>query len=160
MNNILLPELKMMLLLLKKHKVEFMLIGGYAVIYYGYERITGDMDIWLKPDNENKIKLCNALKEFGIGNNSLKRVEQTNFKTVQFFYFGEKPKKIDFLTKVNLIEFDDAIVQAKYFPLENQEIPVIHYHHLILTKISNSRPKDKADVDELQRILKYKKEND
>ena len=52
--DILLPEYKALLLLLKKNDVSFMLIGGYAVIYYGYERTTSDMDIWLEPTNANK----------------------------------------------------------------------------------------------------------
>ena len=49
--NIFIKEHREMLLMLIKHKVEFMIIGGYAVIYYGYGRTTNDMDIWLKPDN-------------------------------------------------------------------------------------------------------------
>ncbi len=51
--------------LMLKHEVEFMLIGGYAVIYYGYMRTTGDMDLWLKPSNENKFKMCKVFDEAG-----------------------------------------------------------------------------------------------
>lgn len=54
---ILLEEFKKMLMMLNKHKVNFMLIGGYAVIYHGFERSTSDMDIWLEPSNENRRKL-------------------------------------------------------------------------------------------------------
>jgi hypothetical protein len=54
--DIMLEEHKKFLLLLLKHKVEFIVIGGYAVIYYGYERSTSDMDIWLKPTNKNRDK--------------------------------------------------------------------------------------------------------
>lgn len=61
---LLLPEFKLLLLLLKKHGVNFMLKGGYAVIYYGYERSTNDLDIWLQPQNDNREKLIEALKEF------------------------------------------------------------------------------------------------
>ncbi|HNR19326.1 MAG TPA: hypothetical protein PKN75_08075 [Bacteroidia bacterium] len=64
---ILVPEFKKMLSLLVKHNVNFMLIGGYAVIYHGYERLTTDMDIWLKSDDQNRNKLVNALQDFGIG---------------------------------------------------------------------------------------------
>ncbi|HBX50719.1 MAG: hypothetical protein A2275_05360 [Bacteroidetes bacterium RIFOXYA12_FULL_35_11] len=157
MSNILLPEFKKMLLLLKKHDVDFLLIGGYAVIYYGYDRVTGDMDIWLDATKDNKIKLCKALNEFGINEESIKKVKKLNFEETHFFYFGQKPQKIDFLTKVNLINFKEAFEMANYFPLQNQQIPVIHYEHLILTKISNKRSKDKTDIEELQRILKYRK---
>ena len=54
--NILIETHKKLLLALIKQNVEFILIGGYAVVYYGYSRATGDIDIWLKPDNHNKSK--------------------------------------------------------------------------------------------------------
>ena len=53
--NILLDEHKATLINLLKSKIDFILIGGYAEIYHGYGRTTGDMDVWLKPDNENRI---------------------------------------------------------------------------------------------------------
>lgn len=60
--NILLDEHKTALIQLPKSKVDFILIGGYAVIYHGYGRTTGDMYVWLKPDNENRDKLIPALE--------------------------------------------------------------------------------------------------
>lgn len=153
----LLPEFKKIILLLLKHDVKFMLIGGYAVIYYGYERTTGDMDIWLQPDNDNRDKLCKALTEFGINPDDILQISQSDFSQIQFFFFGKKPRRIDFLTKINLVNFDEAFTKANHFPLADQMVPIIHYQHLILSKISNSRPQDKADVDELQKIMKHKK---
>ena len=153
---ILLPEFKSLLFLLNKHKVNYMLIGGYAVIYYGYERNTTDMDIWLQPENENKDKLINALREFGIGNKSISSISELNFNDIQFFFFGERPRRIDFLTKINGITFKEAFPKVNYLPISNEKVPVIHYHHLILSKIANERTKDKMDVEELQRINKEK----
>jgi hypothetical protein len=154
--DILLPEFKRLLLLFNKHNVNYMLIGGYAVIYYGYERTTSDMDIWLEPTNSNRDKLNRALKEFGIGEKSLQAVSELDFTQIQFFFFGQKPARIDFLTKVNGVTYPEAIAQVNYFPLENEKVPIIQYHHLILTKISNDRLKDKADVEELQKINKFR----
>jgi hypothetical protein len=154
--DILLPEFKRLLLLLNKHAVSYMLIGGYAVIYYGYERSTSDMDLWIEPTNENKDKLINALKEFNIGEESLNAVSLLDFKQIQFFYFGQKPTRIDFLTKVNGVTYPEAIAEVNYFPLGDEKVPIIQYHHLILTKISNNRLKDKADVEELQKINKFR----
>lgn len=153
----LLPEFKKLILLLLKYDVKFMLIGGYAVIYYGYERTTGDMDIWLQPDNNNRDKLGKALTEFGIQTSYISHLSQIDFSQIQFFFFGEKPRRIDFLTKIHLVEFDEAFAKANHFPLADQLVPIIHYQHLILSKIANSRPQDKADVDELQKIMKHKK---
>jgi hypothetical protein len=155
--NILIPEFKDLLLLLNKHKVNYMLIGGYAVIYYGYERSTTDMDIWLKPDNENKEKLLEALKEFKIGQESLDRVSKIDFTQAQCFFFGQVPRRIDFLTRISGVTYTEAEEKVNYFPLKDEKVPIIHYHHLILSKICNERPQDKADVDRLQKINQFKK---
>jgi len=154
--DILIPEFKSFLLLLNKHKVHFILIGGYAVIYYGYERNTSDMDLWLEPSNENREKFIDALKEYGISNESLGEIMKLNFTDTLFFYLGQKPKRIDFLTKISGVSFREAFDKAKMLPLKNEFVPIINYHHLILSKISNDRMKDKADVEELQRINKNK----
>lgn len=114
------------------------------------------MDIWLQPDNENRDKLIPALKEFGIGNESLLSISQLDFTGIQFFFFGNKPRRIDFLTQISGVTYKEAIKEVNHFPLHNENIPIIQYHHLILSKISNKRSKDKADVEELQRINKYR----
>jgi hypothetical protein len=69
--NILLEKHKEFLIDLIKGNVHFILIGGYAVIYHGYVRATGDMDIWIKPDNENKEKLLVILENHGISKESI-----------------------------------------------------------------------------------------
>lgn len=155
--NILLEEYQKFLLLLLKHKVEFILIGGYAVIYYGYARTTGDMDIWLKPDNTNKDKFIKALNKYGIISEDTDMLKCIDFGTTQAFHIGKEPNKIDFLTKIQGVTYTEADKEKVFFPLENEKVPVIQYRHLILSKISSERPKDKADVDELQNINKYRK---
>ena len=155
--DIVLPVFKNLLLLLNKHKVNYMLIGGYAVIYHGYERSTTDMDIWLKPDNHNRDKLIPALKEFGVGDASLQKLSAVDLSQIQYFFFGEKPGRIDFLTQINNVTWSEAEPKVNYLPLQNEGIPVIHYHHLILSKIANNRPQDKADVEMLQKINQFKK---
>ena len=91
--DILLEEHKKLLLLLVKHNVEFMLIGGYAVIYYGYERLTSDMDIWLKPSNENRDKFIAALQEKGIMDEDINVISKMDFTEIQVLNLGEKPNK-------------------------------------------------------------------
>ena len=147
---IVLPEFKKLLLLLNKYNVSYMLIGGYAVIYHGYERNTTDMDIWLKPENSNRDKLMQALNEFGIGSESIQKLSKLDFLHTQFFFLGEKPRRVDFLTRINNVSFAEAEPAVNYFPLADEMIPIIHYEHLILSKISNDRPQDIADVDRLQ----------
>ena len=154
--DIFLDEHKKFLHLLIKHKVDFMLIGGYAVIIYGYERGTSDMDIWLKPDNENRDKFIAALREHGIREDVLGEVSKMDFTEVRIMHIGEKPNKIDFLTKVHGLNFDEANEKKKLLSIGEQKIPVINYHHLITLKILAARPQDKADVDILQKINRFR----
>ena len=65
---------------------------------------------------------------------------------------GEVPLRIDFLTVVNQVNFDEAWKKRKEWPVENFLVPVVDYDHLILTKISTGRTKDKLDLEELQKI--------
>lgn len=157
MINVLLEEHQQMLAALVKHKVNFILIGGYAVVHYGYERTTGDMDIWLQLGNENRDKLIAALIDFGIENEGIEQLKNTDFKTpLQTIHIGTPPRRIDFLTLIANITFEDAIKEVNYFKMEDVDVPVIHYNHLILSKITSSRIKDKADIEELQRINNYR----
>lgn len=156
--NIFIEEHQQMLLALAKNNVKFMLIGGYAVVYHGYARTTGDMDIWLALGNDNKEKVAKTLQDFGIDDESLSIFNNIDFtKPQNVFYFGKEPRRIDFLTMVSNVNFEDAYKQAESFPLGNVNIPVIHYNQLILSKLTSNRLKDKSDIEELQRINKYRK---
>ncbi len=157
--DILLEEHKRLLLLLLKHKVEFMLIGGYAVIYYGYERGTADMDIWLKPTNENRDKFIAVMMEHGISDETVKAVSKMDFTKAKVLTIGSKPSQIDFLTKVQGLTYEEADKEKRLFPMKDQLIPIIQYHHLIITKMIAGRLQDKADVDILQKINKQRKKN-
>jgi hypothetical protein len=145
------------LLLLLKYKVEFVLIGGYAVIIYGYERGTSDMDLWINPTNENKSKLILALREQGVSEAGLSQLNSLDFMSdPKVFHIGEKPNKIDFLTKVQGLKFDEADKSKKLLPFKDFLLPVIQYDHLILIKMIAGRPQDNADVDVLSKINRNK----
>ena len=157
--NIFIKEHLQLLKALINHNVSFLIIGGYAVIHYGYERTTGDMDIWLQLGNENRDKLLKALDGFGIDEDHIEQLRQMDFANpLPVFFIGEKPRRIDFVTLISNVSFEEAIKEVNYFsPEEGLRIPVIHYDHLILSKLTTGRTKDKADIEELQRINKYRK---
>ena len=158
MINLFVKEHEEMLSALLKNKVAFMLVGGYAVIHYGYGRTTGDMDIWLKTGNENRDKLIQAFRDFNMSDDNIVVLQQMDFSNpLEVFYFGKEPRRIDFLTIIKNVSFEEAIQQVNYFEHENLRIPIIHYNHLIASKLFSDRLKDKADVEELQRINKYRK---
>jgi hypothetical protein len=101
--------------------------------------------------------LINALRDFGIIDEHLETLKKMDFTNpVPVFYFGEIPRKIEFITLISNVKFEDAIQHVNYLPVENEKIPVIHYNDLILSKLTSNRLKDKADIEELQRINKYR----
>jgi predicted nucleotidyltransferase len=142
-----------MLRLLHDYDVNFMLVGGFAVNYYGFNRPTGDMDIWLKPENENKEKLLKALTAYGFNSESVNYVKSLDFNDTLVFTCGELPFRIDFLTKISGVNYSEAEPQAVKTTMENINIHIIDIHHLVLSKMSNNRTKDKLDVEELQKII-------
>lgn len=147
---------KEFLLTLIKSKTEFILIGGYAVIYHGYPRLTMDMDIWVKPNNDNKLNLLEALQSYGIVDEDIEQVKNRDFTQTQAFFIGEKNNKIDFLTDISGVSYPEADSKKVFLEINSEKIPVIHYEHLIVNKMLSDRPQDKADVDMLQKIRKAK----
>lgn len=143
-----------------KNDVEFLLIGGYAVNYYGYGRYTGDIDFWIRPTSENKILFLKALEDLERNKEDINEIGKLDFSKAQVFTIGEEPLRIDFLTKVNMVNFDEAWQKRKYMPLEDLQLPVVGYDHLILTKISTGRTKDLLDLEELQKINQNKSKSE
>ena len=152
--NIFLNKHQKFLIELQKYKVDFILIGGYAVIYYGYKRTTGDMDIWLKPDNSNKLKLIEVLKSLKFNKKDLVYIESLDFTKPIAFHFWKEPERIDCLTEISGVKYKEAESKKVIFRIEGMNVPIIHYNHLILSKITSDRLKDKADIEELQKIKK------
>ena len=140
-----------------KHNVRFLLIGGYAVIAHGYRRTTGDMDLWLEPNNDNKTLFTNALRNLDFEEDSLKYLKSIDFEESFVFSFGEEPQRVDFLTQINQVTFEEAYNNRLTENFENLVLPIINFRELILSKINTGRAKDIADIEELQRIEKSRK---
>ncbi len=138
-------------------KVDFIIIGGYAIIYHGYIRTTGDLDIWLKPDNKNKDKLIPVLMKNGIKTSSIEKVRKLNFTEVVVFHFGFPPEKIDFLTKLTGIEYDEARGRTEMISNGAVVVPILNLDDLIVNKMLSNRAKDLADLEGLQTIKRMKK---
>jgi len=154
--NILLDEHKAIIIQLLKAHIDFILIGGYAVIYHGYGRTTGDMDIWLRPDNANRDKLIPVLENLGIEAEDIDQIRKTDFSQTIAFHIYEPPRRVDFLTKIVGLTFQEAASRQVLLPLDDFEVPVLHLDDLIVNKLISGRAKDKADVEELQKIMRLK----
>lgn len=154
--NILDNYTKLVLQEFNNQNVEYLVVGGYAVNFYGYRRTTGDIDIWIKPDNGiNKTKILQALTNLGIDDNSIAYLNSLNFTTPIIFSDGEVPYKIDFMTFLaGKIDFETAYQDKTNAFFDEIDIPFINYRDLITSKITSDRLKDKLDVETLQNINK------
>ena len=150
--NVFVENHQLLLKALNEHQVSYILVGGYAVIYHGYRRTTGDMDLWFEPTNENKIRLLEALKTFDFYEEDLEYISSLDFKKHLAFNFWEEPERVDCLTYISNVSFHDANTLKIIADIEGVLVPVIHYKHLVLSKISSDRLKDKSDIEELQKI--------
>jgi predicted nucleotidyltransferase len=131
-----------------EEKVEFMLVGAYAVAAHGLPRATGDIDLWIKSSDENAERVWRALKKFGAPLSDLTKDDLTSSGTV--IQLGVIPRRIDILTKITGVEFAEAEPDRLIVSIEGIEIPVIGRSHLIQNKKAVGRPQDEADVARLE----------
>jgi hypothetical protein len=133
-------------------KAEFLVVGGWAVILYGHVRATDDMDLFVRPAPENSQRVFAALEAFGAPLRA-HGVTPGHFAIEGPAYrFGIAPLKIEVLTKISGVSFDEALHGSKTFELESYRIPYIGKSALIANKKSAGRHKDLADVEELERL--------
>jgi hypothetical protein len=154
---IVIPANKQLLIDLTKCNVIFMLIGGYAVNYYGYARFTLDMDILLKPDKDNQEKFISFLESNQYDEESIVNLRKVNFSEANSFHIGQGAAKIDFLTKISGVEFEEAYPLSNSLAVGDITVKVIHFRHLIINKMISGRIQDRADVEKLQEINKFRK---
>lgn len=133
-------------------QVEFLLVGGWAVILYGHVRATDDMDIFVRPSIENSARVFAALEAFGAPLRA-HAVNAAQFAQEGAAYrFGVAPLKVEVLTQISGVSFDQARQGSRTFELEGRQIPYIGKQALIANKKAAARYKDLADVEELERI--------
>jgi hypothetical protein len=141
------PDFKEFLSLLNKKKVEYLLIGGYAVGYHGYVRATGDIDVWIAPNAENAGRTISALRELGFelpddSQNLLLMPDNV-------LRMGVPPVRIEVLTSISGIGFDEAYPERVTASIDDVEVPVIGLHHLKINTRAAGRRKDIIDVEHL-----------
>lgn len=147
--NILNPDFKDFISCLNDFQVEYMLVGGYAVIIRGYSRSTGDLDIWVNKTNRNFIALQKALVKFGLPREAILK-EKFFSDAFDVFSFGRPPFAIEILTALKGISsFDEAFNLATIEVIDDTAVKVIHLRHLIRAKQAGGRFKDKNDLENL-----------
>jgi hypothetical protein len=141
--------------LLNSRGVEYLVVGGYAVAFHGHPRLTGDIDLLLRPIRENAERILQVLKDFGFGNLELGPDDFTTPERV--VQLGRPPNRIDLLTSISGVSFDDAWATRVYGELGDHQVSFLGWDALIRNKTDSNRDKDRLDVKRLQAIAARKK---
>lgn len=131
--------------LLNKHKVDFVIVGGYAVVFHGYPRFTGDIDLFYKIEEKNGRALLEALKDFGFQLPELTLTELC--KKGQIVQLGEPPNRIDLLNKISGVDFEKAWPGRVKGLYGKESVFYIGLEELLLNKKAADRSKDRDDLD-------------
>jgi hypothetical protein len=116
-------DLREFLKLLNSARVEYLLIGGYAVAYYGYPRATADLDVWVAVSDNNARKLVRILRDFGFDLPSLK--PELFLEKDRIVRFGEPPLRIEILTSISGVSFDDCFTRRARVRFDGLRINLI-----------------------------------
>jgi hypothetical protein len=146
------PDFKDLLLAFNEGKVEYLIVGAHAVAYYGHVRATKDLDIWIRSDEENARKVIASLMKFGAPLDGLTVGDLTHKDTI--FQMGLPPLRIDLLTAIDGVEFEDAWSDRQSASLGEVVVQVISRQHLITNKQNTGRLQDLADIEHLEALDK------
>lgn len=140
-------DFKEFLRLLNEKKVEYLLIGGYAVGYYGYVRATADMDVWIACNAENADNTLRALREFGF--DLPESTREVFLKPDSVARMGVPPFRIELLTTISGVSFDECYAERVIDIIDGVEVPIISLRHLRINKTASGRLKDLSDLEHL-----------
>ena len=140
-------DYKEMLLTLLEGDVKFILVGAYALAALGFPRATGDMDIFIQPNEDNAERVYKALLKFGA---PLQNITVEDFATSgTIFQIGVIPRRIDIINSIDGVTFEDAYNDKLIIEIESMSIPVLSKDNMIKNKTSTGRAKDKVDAETL-----------
>lgn len=134
---------------LNKFDVDYILIGGYAVVLHGYHRTTGDMDVWVNATETNHRKLLQAFSFFGLPTDAIRLDRFLNNDRYDVFSFGRPPMAIDIVTAIQGVEFDDAYPSVKIVKIQDIKVKLLNILDLVKTKKAAGRYKDLDDLENL-----------
>ena len=134
---------------LNARQVEFLLVGAHALAAHGHVRATQDLDVWVRPSSENAKRTIQALEAFGAPLHDLTEKDLSTPGIV--FQIGVEPIRIDVLTAIDGVEFDEAWPDRLMSKFADQPISVLSKEHLIKNKLAAGRMQDLADVEALKR---------
>jgi len=133
-----------MLSCLKDEKVDFIIVGAYALAAHGFPRATGDIDIWVRNSFENAQKIMRALIKFGA---PISHLSEEDFTAPDIIIqLGVEPCRIDLLTGIDGVGFDEAWQNKVIITIDDLEIGVLSKEDLLRNKLATGRDKDQGDI--------------
>jgi hypothetical protein len=142
-------DIRDLLRLLEQHGVCYLIVGGFAVAAHGFPRYTKDLDVWVDCSRENAARILSALDEFGFGSLDLTVDDLATPDLV--IQLGYEPNRIDFLTGLTGVRFNEAYAKRVSATIDGMELPIIDRHSLAANKRAFGRPIDLADAEELEK---------
>jgi hypothetical protein len=140
-------DYKEFLKLLNEHEVEYLLIGGYAVGYYGYPRYTGDMDFWIAVNPANAKRMVEVMRAFGFDSPELTPELFQDEKLI--LRMGVEPYRLEVMTRIDGVEFSDCYSRRVIAEIDGVKVNLISLGDLKRNKQASRRLKDLADLENL-----------
>src|SRR5713226_8364308 len=140
-------DLREFVALLNSNEVEYLVVGAFAVAYYGYPRYTGDLDLLYRASVQNVQRILKVFTAFGFGSLGIRAEDLLSAgKVIQL---GVNPNRIDILNSISGVSFEEAWADRQDGKLDGVTTSFIGWRALIRNKQSTGRSKDLGDVDEL-----------
>ncbi|GBF04862.1 hypothetical protein DAERI_030028 [Deinococcus aerius] len=134
--------------LLNERQVRYVVAGGFAIAAHGTPRYTKDLDVWVEVSPENAERLLLALDDFGMASLGLTSADLEERDMV--LQLGYEPNRIDILTGLTGVEFHEAYPRRVLLQLGELRVPFLAREDLIANKRALGRPRDLADIEDLQ----------
>ena len=140
-------DFKELLGLFNAHKVEYLIVGGYALAFHGAPRFTGDIDLLIKADSENARRILGALDEFGFGSVDLSEVDFTCPNNV--VQLGVPPVRVDIITSLTGVGWEKAESDKVHGNYGDIPAYFISKADFVANKRALGRKRDLADLEAL-----------
>jgi len=150
MGNIFNPDFQDFIRALNETEVRYVLVGGYAVILHGYNRTTGDLDIWVDRTEENYTRLVSAFRIFKMPVFDMSLENFLNTTQYDVFTFGVPPVSIDIMLHVKGLEFKKALSTAEWKVIDDVNVNLIDLQSLIRAKKASGRHRDLDDIEKIE----------
>jgi hypothetical protein len=132
---------------LSSNGVEYLLVGGYSVNFYGYSRSTADIDVWIGISRKNAARVVKALVQFGFAADNVR--PQVFLRKKKVFRIGVPPLQIDILTDVSGLEFEKCYSKRTFAEIDGIKVDIISLRDLRKNKRASGRHKDLDDLENL-----------